>query len=87
MQCFTPVSSYLLSGVGNLNLVYFIHIYNALKNSLENATGGVLEKIINKNPDPTKLELYSLQLYWKLTLTPAFFQDKMQLSMLALYIC
>ena len=87
MQCFTPVSSYLLSSVGNLNLVYIIHIYNALENSLENATGGVLEKIINKNPEPAKLELYSLQLYWKLTLTPAFFQDKKQLSMLVLYIC
>ena len=51
MQFFTPVSSYLLSSVGNLNLVYIIHIYNALENSLKNATGGVLEKIINKNPD------------------------------------
>ena len=53
----------LLESVGNLNLVYIIHIYNALENSLENATGGVLEKIINKNPEPAKLELYSLQLY------------------------
>ena len=42
---------------------YIIHIYNALENSLENATGGVLEKIINKNPDPVKFEPYSLQLY------------------------
>ena len=87
MQCFIPVSSYLLSSVGNLNFVYIIDIYNALENSLENATGGVLEKIINKNPDPAKLELYSLQLYRKLTLTPVFFQDKMQLSMLVRYIC
>ena len=71
--------STLLESVGNLNFVYIIHIYNA--------TGGVLEKIINENPDPVKLELYSLQLYWKLTLTPAFFQDKMQLSMLVRYIC
>ena len=53
----------LLESVGNLNLVYIIHIYNALENSLENATGGVLEKIINKNPDTAKFELYSLQLY------------------------
>ena len=73
--------STLLNSVGNLNLVYIIHVY-VLENSLENVTGGVLEKIINKNADPVKLELYSLQLYWKLTLTPAFFQDKMQLSML-----
>ena len=71
--------STLLESVGNLNLVYIIHIYNA--------TGGALEKIINKNPDPVKLELYSLQLYWKLTPTPAFFQDKKQLSILVLYIC
>ena len=41
--------------------MYIIHIYNALENSLEN--GGVLEKIINKNLDPVKLELYSRQLY------------------------
>ena len=53
----------LLESVGNLNLVYIIHIYNALENSLENATGGVLEKIINKNEDPIKLQLCSLQLY------------------------
>ena len=80
--------STLLESVGNLNPVYIIHVYNALENSLENATGGVLEKIINKNADPVKLELYSLQLYWKLTLTPVFFQDKMQLSMLLVrYIC
>ena len=52
--------STLLESVGNLNLVYIIHIYNALENSLENATDGVLQKIINKNPDPAKLELYSL---------------------------
>ena len=43
--------------------IYIIHIYNALENFLENTTGGVLEKVINKNPDPVKLELYSLQLY------------------------
>ena len=43
--------------------IYIIHIFNAFENSLENTTGGVLEKIINKNPDPVKLELYSLQLY------------------------
>ena len=73
--------STLLNSVGNLNLVYIIHVY-VLENSLENVTGGVLEKIINKNAYPVKLELYDLQLYWKLTLTPAFFQDKMQLSML-----
>ena len=78
--------STLLNSVGNLNLVYIIHVY-VLENSLENVTGGVLEKIINKNADPVKLELYSLQLYWKLTLTPAFFQDKMQLTMLVQYIC
>ena len=77
--------STLLNSVGNLNLVYIIHVY-VLENSLENVTGGVLEKIINKNADPVKLELYSLQLYWKLTLTPAFFQDKMQLTMLVQYI-
>ena len=47
----------LLKGVGNLNLVYILHIYNALENSLENATGGVLENIINENPDPVNLNL------------------------------
>ena len=46
----------LLEGVGNLNLVYILHIYNALENSLENATGGVFENI-NKNPDPVNLKL------------------------------
>ena len=40
--------------------VYIIHIYNALENSLENATGGVLEIIVNKNPDPVKLECENL---------------------------
>ena len=40
--------------------IYIIHIHKDLENSLEK--GGVLEKIINKNPDPVKLELYSLQL-------------------------
>ena len=77
--------STLLNSVGNLNLVYIIHVY-VLENFLENVTGGVLEKIINKNAYPVKLELYDLQLYWKLTLTPAFFQDKMQLTMLVQYI-
>ena len=47
----------LLEGVGNLNLVYILHIYNALENSLENATGEVLENITNKNSDPVKLRL------------------------------
>ena len=55
--------STLLESLGNLNLVYIIHIYNALENSLESTTGGVLEKIINKNAEPIKLELYSLQFY------------------------
>ena len=45
---------------------------------MKNATGGVLEEIVNKNPD-LSLELYSLQLYWKLILTSAFFRDKKQL--------
>ena len=45
---------------------------------MKNATGGVLEEVVNKNPD-LRLELYSLQLYWKLILTPAFFRDKKQL--------
>ena len=53
-------------------------MYNALANFVKNATGGVLENIANKNPD-LRLELYSLKLYWKLTLTPAFFRDKKQL--------
>ena len=73
--------STLLNSVGNLNLVYIIHIY-VLENSQEDVTSGVLEKIINKNAATVKLELYGLQLYWKLTITPSFFQDKMQLSML-----
>ena len=55
--------STLLESFGNLNLVYTIHIYNALENFLEYATGGVLENLINKNPGPVKLKLYSLQLY------------------------
>ena len=42
--------------------LYIIHIYNALENSLENATGGVLGKIVNQNPVPVNFELYSLQL-------------------------
>ena len=42
------------------------------------ATGGVLDEVVNKNPD-LRLELYSLQLYRKLILTPAFFRDKKQL--------
>ena len=45
---------------------------------MKNATGGVLEDVVNKNPD-LMLELYNLQLYWKLILTPAFFRDKKQL--------
>ena len=45
---------------------------------MKNATGRVLEEVVNKNPD-LRLELYSLQLYWKLILTPAFFRDKKQL--------
>ena len=28
---------------------------------LVNATGGILKKVINKNPDPVKLELDNLQ--------------------------
>ena len=36
--------------------------------------------------DPVKLELYSLQFYWKLTQTPEYFQNKMQLPLLVLYI-
>ena len=52
--------------------------YNALANFVKNATGGVTEEVVNKNPD-LRLELYSLQLYWKLILTPAFFRDKNQL--------
>ena len=47
--------------------------HNALENSLENNTGGFLEKIFNKNPDLVKLEFYSLQLYWKVTPTQEFF--------------
>ena len=47
-------------------------MYNALENSTKNVTVGAREKIVNKNPD-LRLELYSLQLYWELTLTPAFF--------------
>ena len=61
-------------------------MYNALENSQENATGGVLEKPINEKPDPLMLVLYSLQLYWNLTPPPVFFQDKMQLPILILYI-
>ena len=53
-------------------------MYNALANFVKNATNGALEKIVNKNPH-LRLELYSLQLYWKLTLTQAFFRDKKQL--------
>ena len=34
-------------------------MYNSLINFVKNATGGVLEKIVNKNPD-LRLELYSL---------------------------
>ena len=42
-----------------LNLVYIIHIFNALENSLEKGTGGALEKIISENADRVKLELYT----------------------------
>ena len=49
--------------------------YNALANFIKNATSGVLEKVVNKNPDLR----FELHLYWKLTLTPAFFRDKKQL--------
>ena len=52
---------------------------------MKNATGGVLEEVVNKNPD-LRLELYSLQLYWKLILTPAFFRDKNQLPCPALLL-
>ena len=45
---------------------------------MKNATGGVPEEVVNKNPD-LRLELYCLQLYWKLILTPVFFRDKKQL--------
>ena len=52
--------------------------YNALANFVKNAIGGVTEEVVNKNPD-LRLELYSLQLYWKFFLTPAFFRNKNQL--------
>ena len=45
---------------------------------MKNATGRALEEVVKNNPD-LRLELYSLQLYWKLILTPAFFRDKKQL--------
>ena len=47
-------------------------MYNVLENFMKSATGGVLEKIVNKNLD-IRLELHSLQLYWKLALTPVLF--------------
>ena len=53
-------------------------MYNALADFLKNTAGGVLEKIVNKSLD-LRFELYSLQSYWKLALTPAFFRDKKQL--------
>ena len=53
-------------------------MYDALANLVKNATGGVLKKIVKKNPD-LRLGLYSLRLYWKLALTQAFFRDKKQL--------
>ena len=59
-------------------------MYNALANFMKNATDGALEKTVNKNPD-LRLELYSLQLHWKLTLTQAFYQDKK--NFLVLHIC
>ena len=59
-------------------------MYNALVNFVKNAADGALEMIVNKNPD-LRLELYGLQLYWKLTLTQAFFQDKK--NFLVLHIC
>ena len=39
----------------------YIHICNTLENSVENSTGGVLELIVNKNPD-LKSKLRALQL-------------------------
>ena len=54
-------------------IITTIYIYNAWKSW--------------SSSNSIMLELYSLQLYWKLTPTPAFFQDKMQLSILVLYIC
>ena len=51
--------STLLKCVGYINLVYIINIYYALENSLENVNVGVLQKIIKKNADPVKLELYT----------------------------
>ena len=45
---------------------------------MKNANGRVLEEVVNNNP-VLRLELYSLQLYWKLILTSAFFRDKKQL--------
>ena len=63
-----------------------IYIYNAIyiyeiqynTNFVKNATGRVLEEVVNNNPD-LRLEFYSLQLYWKLISIPAFFRDKNQL--------
>ena len=45
---------------------------------MKNPTGRVLEKVFNNNPD-LRLDFYSLQLYSKLILIPAFFRDKKQL--------
>ena len=41
----------------------YIYIYIMIYKLLVNATGGILEKVINKNPDPVKLELDNLQSY------------------------
>ena len=62
---------YFFSSTLNKEIQYNT-MYNALANFVKNAAGGFLEKTVNKNPD-LRLELYSLQLYWMLALTPAFF--------------
>ena len=43
------------------NIYIYIYIYIMIYKLLVNATGGILEKVINKNPDPVKLELDNLQ--------------------------
>ena len=45
------------------NIYIYIYIYIMIYKLLVNATGGILEKVINKNPDPVKLELDNLQSY------------------------
>ena len=45
---------------------------------MKNPTGRILEEVVNNNPD-LRLELYGLQLYSKLILTPAFFREIKQL--------